>query len=129
MGVGKLAYVAYPVKDWEGAKKFYGETLGMPVAWFMGDDAGWMEFGTDEGAHLAISLVRDGDGQMVNKGGGAVAVFAVDDAVKTVEELRAKGVKCEDPIGIPNMTTYATFYDPEGNKLQIAGAPPAAPAM
>ena len=128
MSIGKLAYVAYPVKDWAGAKKFYGETLGMPVAWFMGDEAGWMEFGTDEGAHLAISLVRDGDGQTVNPNGGAVAVFAVDDAVKTVEELRAQGVKCEDPIGIPNMTTYATFYDPEGNKLQIAGAPPAAPA-
>lgn len=127
MSMGKLAYVSYPVKDWAGAKKFYGETLGMPVAWFMSDDAGWMEFGTDEGAHLAISLVRDG--QMANPNGGAMAVFAVEDAVKTVQELRAKGVKCDDPIGIPGMVTYANFYDPEGNKLQIAGAPPAAPAM
>jgi catechol 2,3-dioxygenase-like lactoylglutathione lyase family enzyme len=44
--------------DWQRAKKFYGETLGLPVAAFMSDDVGWMEFGEKDGTHLAISLWR-----------------------------------------------------------------------
>jgi len=119
----KLGYVSYPVKHWEQAKKFYGETLGLPVAWYQGDDVGWMEFGDHGGAHLAISWYRDGQ-PMPAKDNGVVAIFEVDDAFKAVDELRAKGVRCDTPIGIPGMVTYASFYDPEGNRLQIAGPPP-----
>jgi catechol 2,3-dioxygenase-like lactoylglutathione lyase family enzyme len=52
----ELQVVSYNVTDWQRAKKFYGETLGLPVAAFMGDEVGWMEFGEKEGTHLAINL-------------------------------------------------------------------------
>jgi predicted enzyme related to lactoylglutathione lyase len=86
---------------------------------------GWMEFGEREGTHLAISLWR-GPEPFPPRDGGAIAIFAVKDAYAVVKELRRRGVKCEDVIAIPQMVTYATFFDPDGNRLQIAGPPPSA---
>jgi predicted enzyme related to lactoylglutathione lyase len=121
----KLEAVSYNVTDWQQAKKFYGETLGLPVAAFLGDKVGWMEFGEKDGTHLAISL-WGGPDAVPPREGGATVVFAVDDARQAVEELRKRGVKCDDVVMIPGMVAYATFYDPEGNRLQIAGPPPMA---
>jgi catechol 2,3-dioxygenase-like lactoylglutathione lyase family enzyme len=121
----KLSIVSYPVKNWEQAKKFYGETLGLPVAWFMTDEVGWIQYGDENGATLALSWHRDGD-PPPNKDNGVVAIFDVDDTFKAVAELRAKGVRCDEPQGIPGMVTYANIYDPEGNRLQLAGPPPPA---
>ena len=45
----ELQVVSYNVTDWQQAKKFYGETLGLPVAAFISDEVGWMEFGEKEG--------------------------------------------------------------------------------
>ena len=118
-----LGWVSYFVTDWQRAKKFYGETLGLPVAWFLDDDTGWMEFGTKEGTHLAISLWR-GPGPVPPRQGGGVAIFGVEDAYKVVAELRKRGVKCDDVQAVPDMVTFASFYDPEGNQLQLAGPPP-----
>ncbi len=119
----KLGYISYEVTDWQRAKKFYGETLGLAVAAFMNDEVGWMEFGDKDGTHLAISQWR-GPGPMPSRDGGGIAIFDVDDAYRTVAELRKRGVKCDDVIAVPEMVTYATFYDPDGNRLQVAGPPP-----
>jgi predicted enzyme related to lactoylglutathione lyase len=120
----KLEITSYPVMNWQQAKKFYGETLGLPVAAFMGDEVGWMEFGEKDGTHLAISLWTDSTPP--SREGGATVIFSVDDAYKAIEELRRRGVKCENVVAIPNMVTYANFFDPEGNRLQLAGPPPKA---
>jgi predicted enzyme related to lactoylglutathione lyase len=120
-----LAIVSYNVSDWQRAKKFYAETLGLPVAAFMGDEVGWMEFGEKDGVHLAIGLWNQ-PGPVPVGDSGATAVFEVDDAYAAIAELRKKGVKCEDVIALPQMVTYANFYDPDGNRLQIAGPPPKA---
>jgi len=118
-----LGWVSYNVTDWQRAKKFYGETLGLPVAWFQDDKVGWMEFGEKEGTHIAINLWQGPD-PVPPRDGGAIAIFSVDDAYKAVAELRKRGVKCEDVHAVPGMVTYATFFDPEGNRLQVAGPPP-----
>lgn len=119
----KYDYVSYDVTDWQKAKKFYGETLGLPTAAYINDEVGWMEFGEEGKAHLAISLWR-GPEPLPKGGGGGIVIFSVPDAYEAVKELRARGVKCEDVVAIPQMVTYATFYDPDGNKLQVAGPPP-----
>ncbi len=119
----ELQVVSYPVTDWQTSKKFYTETLGLPVAAFLNDEVGWMEFGDKQGTHLAISLWR-GPGSLPVQTGGAVAVFTVDDVHQAVSELRKRGVECDDPTGIPDMVTFANFYDPDGNRLQVAGPPP-----
>lgn len=112
--------VSYDVVNWEQAKKFYSEMLGLGEPSFLGDEVGWVEWGGENETHLALNR---SDSPPSGKG-GATVVFTVDDAYKTVEELRKRGVKCEDVVPIPGMVTYATFYDLEGNKLQMAGPPP-----
>jgi catechol 2,3-dioxygenase-like lactoylglutathione lyase family enzyme len=121
----KLVDVSYQVSDWQKSKKFYSETLGLPVAAFISDEVGWMEFGDKEGTHLAISLWR-GPGPITSRTGGGIAIFSVADAYAAVKELRRRGIRCDDVIAIPNMTTFASFYDPDGNCLQVAGPAPKA---
>ncbi len=121
--IKKLGVVSYTVSDWQRAKKFYAETLGLPVAAFITDEVGWMEFGEKEDVHLAIMLWR-GPGPMPKGDGGGIAVFEVDDAYAAVAELRQKGVRCDDVVAVPQMVTFADFFDPDGNRLQVAGPPP-----
>jgi predicted enzyme related to lactoylglutathione lyase len=119
----KLIDVSYDVTDWQKAKKFYGETLSLPVAAYINDEVGWMEFGEKDGTHIAISQWR-GPEPFPPRSGGAVAVFSVADAFAAVTELRKRGVKTDDVVSIPGMVTYASFYDPDGNCLQVAGPAP-----
>ena len=112
--------VSYDVSNWEQAKKFYTETLGLGEPSFLSDEVGWAEYGGENETHFALNR---SDSPPAGEG-GATVVFTVDDAYKAVEELRKRGVKCEDVIPIPGMVTYATFYDLEGNKLQMAGPAP-----
>lgn len=120
----KVDFVSYLVSDWQRAKKFYGETLGLPVAALISDEVGWMEFGEKDATHLAISLWQ-GPGPLPPAGRGGIVIFAVPDTYAAVAELRKRGIKCEDVVAIPEMVTYADFYDPDGNLLEIAGPPPA----
>jgi predicted enzyme related to lactoylglutathione lyase len=115
--------VSYNVSDWQRAKRFYGETLGLPVAAFMNDEVGWMEFGEKDGTHIAINFWRGPDPLPKGDGGG-VAIFSVKDAIQAIADLRKRGVRCEDPVPVPDMVTWANFYDPDGNRLQVAGPPP-----
>lgn len=114
-----LSVVSVNVTDWEGARKFYGETLGLPMSFDAGQEAGWCEFGGGEGkTSLAVNLWRESSPP--SREGGATPVFDVDDPHKVIETLRKKGVKCDDAVTIPGMVIFANIYDPEGNRFQIA---------
>ncbi len=113
-----LSVVSFDVTNWEGAKKFYGETLGLPISLDTGKEVGWCEFGETGKTTLAISLWREASPPP--RTGGATPVFAVDDAHKAIAELRKRGVKCDDVTTIPGMVSYANVYDPEGNRFQVA---------
>jgi catechol 2,3-dioxygenase-like lactoylglutathione lyase family enzyme len=117
-----LQVISYPVSNWQASKKFYGETLGLPVALAM-DEAGWIEYGDKDQAHLAIMRPMDGSPVPPHQG-GAIAVFMVEDAFAAVKELRRRGVKCDDVVPVPGMVTFANFYDPDGYTLQVAGPAP-----
>jgi predicted enzyme related to lactoylglutathione lyase len=112
-----LGLVSYFVSDWAGAKKFYGETLGLPVALAV-EEAGWIQYGRPNQAQLAISK-WPGPGPMP-AGGGVVAIFTCNDVHKTLERFRAKGVRCGEAMEVPGMVIFADFFDPDGNRLQVA---------
>lgn len=119
MSLFKNINVAYVyVKNWEETKKFYGEILGWPIA-FGDDSIGWFEYGAENAAHFAISRWDDADTDPSHDLGTTI-VFTVDDATSATKALREKGVRCDDPTTIPGIVTYGTFYDPEGNRLQMA---------
>ena len=116
--IRELGLVSVNVTDWDRAKKFYGETLGFPIA-YAGEDFGWIEYGHPDQAHLAINLWR-GPEPMPPTGGGGTPVFTCYDVRATIEQFRANGVRCEDPQEVPGVVLYANCYDPEGNRLQLA---------
>jgi predicted enzyme related to lactoylglutathione lyase len=112
-----LNTVSVPVTNWAQAKKFYHETLGLPIMFDAGDEVGWCEFGEVGKVGFAINLWRDATPP---ERGGAIPVFNVDDCAKAVTELRKRGVKCADPVTYPGMVIYADVFDPEGNLFQVA---------
>ncbi|MGH9719033.1 MAG: VOC family protein [Bryobacteraceae bacterium] len=108
----KVSIAWYVVKDFEAAKKFYGETLGLKKIFEM---PGWAEFGHQEGAAtIGIST-------MPGSSGGATVVLAVDDLNSTMRRLTSKGVRFEGEVQeIPEVVRIATFKDPAGNVVQLA---------
>lgn len=113
-----ISVVSYNVKSWEAAKAFYEKVLEWPVAW-ADDNIGWIEYGPENATHLAINR-WDGEGEMPINGGGT-AVLGVASVKAAHAELKARGVRCEDPVSIPGVVNYGTFYDPDGNRIQYAG--------
>jgi predicted enzyme related to lactoylglutathione lyase len=51
-------------------------------------------------------------------------VLNTDDCHATCAALRERGVRCDDPVGVPGVVTYCSFYDPFGNRLQMCSPPP-----
>ncbi len=107
------------VRNWEAARKFYSELLGWPEA-YANEEIGWAEWGEEGAAHLAINR-WDEEGEMPVRGTPKV-VLTVDDAFKTTEALRARGIRCDEVIHIPGVVTYGAFYDLEGNRLEFASS-------
>lgn len=116
-----VSVVSYNVIDWEKAKKFYSETLEWSVI-YGNDEIGWIEYGTEKEAHIAINR-WEGPEPIPSHQGGGTAVLTVDDAVKVTEILRARGVQCNDAVNVPGVVCFGTMYDPEGNRIQFASNP------
>ncbi len=118
----KIGAVRYNVTQWNQVKQFWAETIGLPVVW-ASDEAGWAEFGPEEGCHIAIERVRPGR-PVADGDRGVVGIFYVKDAFATVAELRTRGVRCDDVQVVPGVVATSQFYDPEGNVIGIAGEAP-----
>ncbi len=115
----EIGAVHYNVTKWNEAKKFWTETIGLPVVW-ASDEMGWAEFGPEDGCHIAIQRA-DASNPAASGHRGVVGIFYVDDAKQVVANLRARGVKCDDVQAIPGVVAHSQFYDPEGNAIGIAG--------
>lgn len=119
-----LASVFITQANWAAAKQFYAEKFGLTPT-FVSDEFGWAQFGFGEAGRSEVALSLWNEAAPPPRD-GATIVFNVADAHQAVAELRARGVKCDDPIAVPGMVTYAHVYDLEGNKFQVAGPPPQA---
>lgn len=106
------------VTDMARAKRFYGQTLGLPVR---KDSGGWVELGT-HGATLAL---HDGAAVAPAARPGAPRVqvsFEVASVGRVVASLRGDGVRfTRDPVEIAPGRHVANFTDPDGNELAVAG--------
>jgi predicted enzyme related to lactoylglutathione lyase len=113
-------YFQYQVKDFDRAKKFYSETMGLEIKYDGGAEVGWAEFALPaEGARLGINLIREGEHR---QGSGTLTMDVEDlDACKTY--LEGKGVEASDITDIPNMVSYFNITDTEGNLIQVVAEP------
>ena len=110
----KLSIAWFSVNDFEQAKKFYGDVLGLKKSF---EARGWAEFnggGQDEAA-VGISTAEH-----TPKEHGATIVLRVDDIERERKRLESSGVKFEGKTEeIPGMVKLAIFRDPSGNRLQL----------
>lgn len=111
MEVKGVDFATVPTRDYEAAKKFYGEVLGLPFSKQWGE----MPAGEFETGNLTIAVMQmDAFNQEFTRNGGAIALH-VDDVAAARADLEAKGVRfVADDIdsGVCNM---AFFIDPDGN--------------
>jgi catechol 2,3-dioxygenase-like lactoylglutathione lyase family enzyme len=126
-------YAVVPCTDLKGARKFYGETLGlkemkMPEAEELREDSGAM-YECGGGTNLLV-YVRP----TPTKADHTAAGWVVEDLDSVADELISRGVKFEvydmpgvefDERGVASMGNMksAWFTDPEGNILAINQMP------
>ena len=116
-----LNVVSISVTDLDRARTFYGEVLGLGAPLYDLPEAGWIEFSTGgNGGNLSIVPAEPG----WQPSTGTTIVLDVKDCHAAVAELRRRGVRCDDPQVFTGYVTYASFYDPFGNRLQICSPAP-----
>ncbi|HEV3092032.1 MAG TPA: VOC family protein [Candidatus Cybelea sp.] len=112
--IKEIAFTAYPSADVAKLRQWYEDTLGLK---FSGP---YVEDGVER-----YNEAKVGDGyfsvlwsEWVDRAPGSASgiVFEVDDMDKSLADLRAKGVKVDDPYATP-VCKIAAFEDPEGNKV------------
>ena len=106
----------FGVDDFEGAKKFYGQVLGLQKTF---EAQEWAEFAGAEGEE-SIGIAAN---PHAGKEPGATVVLDVKDIERERKRLESAGVKFEGRTEeIPGIVRLATFRDPDGNRLQLAQA-------
>jgi catechol 2,3-dioxygenase-like lactoylglutathione lyase family enzyme len=123
MFAGTRAYSGFAVDDFDKAREFYGETLGLPVTV------------VDEGNLMTIELAGGRDTLIYHSpsftpGSYTILNFEVDDIEAAVDELVSRGVEFEryngmeqDERGIAHVgPDIAWFKDPAGNILSVIQA-------
>lgn len=114
--------VSLTVSDLARAKVFYSEVLGLVTPVYDMPEIGWIKWRTGNDANVAVTLAQTSFTPSIH----TTVVFNVDDYHAAVAALRNRNVLCDEPIGVPGVVTDASFYDPDGNRLQMCSAPPAA---
>lgn len=108
--------VSISVTDLDRARDFYANVLGFGRPVYDLPEAGWIEFSPGgTGGNVSVTLVESG----WTPSTGTTIVLNVEDCHRAVEELRRRSVRCEDAQVFPGFVTFASFYDPFGNRLQM----------
>jgi catechol 2,3-dioxygenase-like lactoylglutathione lyase family enzyme len=118
-------FIAFPTKDWEAARKFYGEILGLPF----GKQWGNMPAGEFETGTVTIALMQVDAFGIEFDPSSTPLEFHVDDFEAAKEELESRGVEFVTDVIDSGVCKQALFQDPDGNALAIhhryaTGAPP-----
>jgi len=113
--------VSISVPDLDAAREFYRDTLALGEPLYDLPDAGWIEFSTGNAAgNLSVTIAEDS----WQPSTGTTLVLNVEDCFAACAELESRGVRCEEPTVFPGFVTFASFYDPFGNRLQMCSPAP-----
>jgi predicted enzyme related to lactoylglutathione lyase len=108
-------FIAFPTQDWEAARKFYGETLGLPF----GKQWGEMPAGEFETGTVTIALMQVDAFGIDFSPNSTPFEFHVDDFDAAKTELESRGVKFVTDVIDSGVCKQAIFTDPDGNALAI----------
>lgn len=108
-------FICVPTRDYEAARAFYGETLGLPFSKSWGD----MPAGEYETGNLTIAVMQsDAFGIDFQPHGHPIALH-VDDVEAARSQLEAAGVKFAADTMDSGVCHMAHFKDPDGNALML----------
>ena len=118
MIVERTDFISVPVTDMERARRFYGETLGLPE--IEHPQQGFPEYQLGKNVSLYL-LQMENIGQTFTAPHSGSIALRVPDVHEAQAELEAKGVTFEfdeSPFdtGVCHM---AIFKDPDGNQLML----------
>jgi predicted enzyme related to lactoylglutathione lyase len=115
MNITGVDFVCVPTKNWEEAKDFYGETLGLERSKRWGN----MPASEFETGSLTIALMQtDAFGIEFSPLPVPIALH-VEDVEAAREALEAKGVKFGGDTLDSGVCHMAHFRDPDGNVLML----------
>jgi predicted enzyme related to lactoylglutathione lyase len=117
IGFKELAFVGYPVSDFEQARRFYGGILGLheTLTYEHEGELGWLEYDL---AGQTLALAKASDQWSPNPNGGG-ACLEVEDLDGAIAHLREKGVKIALDIQDYPICRMALIADPDGNTLAL----------
>jgi catechol 2,3-dioxygenase-like lactoylglutathione lyase family enzyme len=108
-------FVTLPTQDYERARKFYGETLGLPFR----KQWGKMPAGEFDTANLTIAVMQtDAFGVEFAPHSQAIE-FHVDDFDAAKAELESRGIEFVTDVIDSGVCKQVFFKDPDGNTLAI----------
>jgi catechol 2,3-dioxygenase-like lactoylglutathione lyase family enzyme len=108
--VEKVDFVSVLTRDIPRAKKFYGETLGLPIETEGDND---MEFTLGQ-----VTLDVFNPGREFEPSSAGIAI-RVDDVAAARSELESKGVEFDGETRDTGVCHMAFFKDPDGNVLML----------
>ena len=113
MEVEKVDFVSVLTQDIQRAKKFYGETLGLPVETEGEND---LEFRLGQ---VTLDVFNPASvGQEFAPSPAGIAM-RVPDVAAARADLEAKGVQFDGDIVDTGVCHFAFFKDPDGNALML----------
>ena len=113
--INGVDFVAVPTRDWEAARRFYGDVLGLPF----GKQWGNMPAGEFETGNLTVAVMQVDAFGMEFVPLSTPIEFHVDDFEAAKAELESRGVEFQGDV-IDSGVCWQTFFkDPDGNMLGI----------
>ena len=113
MDVETVDFVSVLTQDIPRAKRFYGETLGLPIETEGEND---LEFTLGQ---VTLDVFNPASvGQEFAPSPASIAI-RVPDVAAARAELEAKGVQFDGEIVDTGVCHFAFFEDPDGNKLML----------
>jgi catechol 2,3-dioxygenase-like lactoylglutathione lyase family enzyme len=113
--ISGVDFVTLPTQDYERARKFYGETLGLPFR----KQWGKMPAGEFDTANLTIAVMQaDAFGVEFAPHSQAIE-FHVDDFDAAKAELESRGIEFVTDVIDSGVCKQVFFKDPDGNTLAI----------
>lgn len=117
IGVKEIAFVGYPVTDFERSRAFYGDLLGLKEALVMEEDGAihWVEYDIAGGT---LALAPAGDHWKPDPNGGGVSL-EVEDLDAALATLKKNGVEPMMPVGDYPACRISVIQDPDGNGIAL----------
>lgn len=116
--IGKLTTIVLIVKDMDRSLAFDRDVLGLSVEMH---SPYWSSLSA---GNVSLGLPPESQHVKVSPGTGCTFGFEVADILKTVQELKAKGVRIQGEPKHENFGWLAEIADPDGYTAQLAQTEP-----